>query len=256
MPEFLVLVRKELLEQWRTKKILIMAIIFLFVAISSPIIAKLTPELLKSVSIPGLSINLPAPTYNDALDQLVKNISQIALLILVFMVAGAVSDEKSKKTLDIVLTKPISRTKFILSKFCSYFVIISLIFISACLVFYIYTITNFATFNLINFLLMMFIMLLYVLMIISITIFASTMVSNSLVAGGIGFASFIIFGTISGLIEPIKKYSPNLIFSDYKELVASGLNTNLLISAIIIIGVITVFIVSSIVAFRHQEIKN
>ena len=108
----LTLLKKDLMEQWRTKKILILIIIFLFVAISSPIIAKLTPELLKSISVPGLTINLPAPTYSDSLDQFIKNTSQIALLVLVFVVAGAVSDEKNRKSLEILLTPNFKQINF------------------------------------------------------------------------------------------------------------------------------------------------
>jgi ABC-2 type transport system permease protein len=93
----LILLKKDLLEQWRTKKILILAIIFLFVAISSPIMAKILPELMKSISVPGMVISLPSPTYLDAIDQYIKNISQIAILVVIFIVAGAICDEKTAK---------------------------------------------------------------------------------------------------------------------------------------------------------------
>jgi ABC-2 type transport system permease protein len=256
MNTLLTLIRKDLLEQWRTKKILILAIIFLFVAIASPIIAKITPELLKSVSVPGLTVKLPTPTYIDSLDQFIKNTSQIALLVLVFVVAGAVSDEKNRKTLEILLTKPVSRTLFILSKFKAYFISITTIFAVASLIFYLYTISTFATFNLLNFVVMAGNVLLYILMIASVTILASTVVKNSIAAGGIGFVVYILFGTVFSLIEPIKKYSPNTIFSNYKDLVANGWNSDLFWPIIVILVVIIVSIVISILIFRRQEIER
>lgn len=256
MTEYRVMIRKELLGQLRTKKLLILGIVFLFVAVASPIIAKLTPELLKSINIPGFTIKLPVPTYKDSLDQFTKNISQIALLVIVFVVAGAISDEKIKKTLEIVLTKPISRGKFILSKFVSYFLTIAAIFLPASVIFYAYTVTTFVSFSFVNFLLMALIVLLYILMIVAITILASTAVNSSILAGGIGFISYILIGTLFSLIGSITKYSPNLIFSNYQEVVSHGWNSELLIPIAIIFAVIISSMVSAVALFGRQEIER
>lgn len=256
MSKMTVLIRKEILEQWRTKKILIICVIFLFVAVASPILAKILPEIMKSVSVPGLSINLPESTYKDALDQFIKNISQIALLVLVFVVAGVVSDEKSKKTLEIVMTKPISRTKFILSKYFSSFLTVSVIFMTASAIFYAYTASLFSPFNLVNYLIMTLSILLYILMIMSITIFASTIVKNSIMAGGIGFASYILFGTIFGLLEGIKNFSPNLIFSNYQTIISSGWSNDLIYPIIVTVSLIIVSVIATIIVFKRQEIDR
>jgi len=256
MSDLLVLIRKDLLEQWRTKKILILIVVFLFVAIGSPILAKLTPELLKNISVPGMTINLPAATYIDSLDQFIKNISQIALLVLVFVVAGAVSDEKNKKTLEMLLTKPISRTNFILSKFISNFVSIGLIFTTTSIIFYLYTISVFSSFNFVDFSLMAGNVLLYILMITSITILASTVVKNSIAAGGIGFISYILFGTIFSMVEQIKDFSPNLIFSNYANVVRHGWDNDLVIPLLIIVITTVVAITTAILLFKTQEIER
>lgn len=256
MSKMTVLIRKEILEQWRTKKILIICVIFLFIAVASPILAKILPEIMKSVSVPGLSINLPESTYQDSLDQFIKNISQIALLVLVFVVAGVVSDEKSKKTLEIVMTKPISRHKFILSKFISSFLTISVIFVTASVIFYAYTTSIFSPFNLVNYLIMALSILLYILMIVSITIFASTIVKNSIMAGGIGFASYILFGTIFGLFEGIEKFSPNFIFSNYQMIISNGWSNDLIYPIIVTVCLIAVSVMTTIIVFKRQEIDK
>jgi len=254
--EYRVMIAKELLEQLRKKKILIIGIVFLFVSVASPIIAKLTPELLKSINLQGVTFTLPEPTYKDALNQFIKNISQIALLVLVFVVAGAISDEKLKKTLEIVLTKPISRATFVLSKFVGYFLSITAIFILASVIFYLYTVTTFASFSFANFSLMAVIVLLYVLMIVAITILSSTVVNSSILAGGIGFISYILIGTVFSLIGSITKYSPNLIFANYQDVVSHGWNSDLLVPVLIIVAVIVISMISSVVLFRRQEIER
>lgn len=256
MSSLSVLIKKDLLEQWRTKKILILAIVFLFVAIGSPIFAKLTPELLKNISVPGMTINLPDPTYVDSLDQFIKNTSQMALLVLVFVVTGAVADEKNRRTLEMLLSKPVSRIDFILSKFVSNFVSIGTVFVIASLIFYLYTVSVFSSFDFINFSMMAGNVLLYILMIISITILASTIVKNSIAAGGIGFICYILFGTIFSLSGAIKDYSPNMIFSNYKDVVIHGWNQDLLIPLLVIIFVMMLSITTAIIIFRIQEIER
>lgn len=256
MSKLAVLIRKELLEHMRNKKTLIICVVLLFVAIASPIIAKIMPELLKSLSVPGMSITAPDSTNKDSLDQFIKNISQIALLVMVFVVAGVVSDEKSKKTLEIVMTKPISREKFILSKFMSSFLVISLAFVTASAIFYAYTASVFTALNLANFSIVALSVLLYMLMIVSVTILASTIVKNSIVAGGIGFVAVIAFGTLFGLFEGLKQFSPSWIFSNYQLIAANGWNNGLGYPLIINVGVIVVAVVTAIILFKRQEIDR
>jgi len=251
-----VLIKKDLLEQWRTKKIVILVIVFLFVAIASPIFAKLLPEILKNVSVPGMTIALPAPTYIDSLDQFIKNTSQIALLVLVFAVAGAVADEKNNRTLEMLLTKPISRIKFVLSKFISYFISIAVVFSAASLIFYMYTATTFMAFNFGNFAIMAGAILLYILMIAALTILASTIANSTLIAGGIGFISYIFFGAVFSLINGIKDYSPNLIFSQYHEVINGGWSTDLTRPTILTVVLIILSITLAIILFKRQEIER
>jgi ABC-2 type transport system permease protein len=254
--ELSVLVKKEILEQWRTKKILVLCIIFLFVAIASPILAKLTPELLKNISVPGMVIKLPEPTFRDAIDQFMKNLSQVALLVLIFLVAGAVSDEKNKKTLEILLTKPISRTKFIFSKFIGYFLSISLVFVVTGGLFYSYTSVIFGQFDLVKFLFLAGLTLLYILMMVSVTILASAVLGNSIVAGGVGFSIYLIFGTVFGFIPGLKEYSPNIIFSDYKSLIDSGVSGHFLWPTVVTFAVILISILIAVTVFKNQEVER
>jgi ABC-2 type transport system permease protein len=254
--EIRVLVGKEFLEQLRKKKILIIGIVFLFVAIASPIIAKLTPEILKSLVAPGMSFKLPEPTYKDAVSQFIKNISQIVILVLVFVVAGSISDEKLKRTLEIILTKPISRAKYILSKFISYFLSIAVIFVASSILFYFYTVTTFEKFSFANFSIMATVVLLYILMVVGITIFASTIVNSSILAGGIGFVSYIIIGTLFSLIGRIAKYSPNRIFSNYQDIISHGWNSGFFIPLMIIFLIILISIISSVTTFQKLEIER
>ncbi|MCX6092661.1 MAG: ABC transporter permease, partial [Candidatus Bipolaricaulota bacterium] len=96
---FFVLFGKELREQVKSYRLLILGLVFVFFGLASPLLAKFTPEILKSVGTDqGITIVLPEPTAADAVAQFVKNVSQIALLVLVFLTMGSVVAEKERGT--------------------------------------------------------------------------------------------------------------------------------------------------------------
>jgi len=74
MTGFAPLLRKELLEQWRTTRLPVVATVFLLVVLSSPLLARFTPEIIKAVGGDQFQIVLPTPTAADAYDQLAKNL--------------------------------------------------------------------------------------------------------------------------------------------------------------------------------------
>ena len=101
--------RKELLEQWRTLRLPVVSVVFLLVGLSSPLLARFTPELLKAVAGDQFQIQLPTPTAADAVAQLAKNLGQFGALIAVLLAMGAVATEKERGTAAMVLSKPVRR---------------------------------------------------------------------------------------------------------------------------------------------------
>src|SRR6266446_4703250 len=116
MTGFTALLRKEVVEQWRTLRLPVVATIFLLVGLSSPLLARFTPEILKAVGGDQFQIVLPTPTAADAVDQLAKNIGQFGGLIAVLLTMGAVATEKEHGTAALLLTKPASRAAFLAAK--------------------------------------------------------------------------------------------------------------------------------------------
>lgn len=258
MNTFLILLKKELTEQSKSKKLVILAFVFLFVAISSVVFAKIMPELLKSLNVQeqGIQFNLPAPSYKDAIDQFIKNISQLAIFIIIFLVAGAISDEKSKRTLELLLVKPVSRKTFVLAKFVSYFLSIGIVYAICSFIFYFYTVSLFGHFDLINFLVMAKMTLIYILLIVSVTIFGSTISSNTIMAAGIGFVGMIIFGALPALFKQLSSYTPYRLIGDYKDIMESGWHGDIWKPLIVSVVLIIALIISSISLMQKQEVER
>ncbi len=257
MNSFYTILKKELLELVRSKKIMMLLIVFAFVAISSPILAKLIPTIFKNIElVPGMVLNIPESTWRDSIDQFIKNITQFVALIVIFLFAGSVAEEKTKKTLELVLTKPISRRNFILAKYASSFFVIKAGFILFAAIFYMYTVSIFGSMNLLNFVWLSVFVLILIVLVDAITIFFSTISANQLIAVGLSFLVFILIMTLLPYISAIEPYSPGYIVNHYKDLMNNGEIKNFIWPAVISMALTFVAIFASVGFFKKQEIER
>jgi ABC-2 type transport system permease protein len=105
---------REIVSSWR---IWVLPGLVLFFALTGPPLAKFTPQILAAaVGDQIAGIKLPPPTYVDSYAQWVKNLSQIVMIALVIAYGGLVSNETKSGTAVLVLTKPLSRTAFVVAK--------------------------------------------------------------------------------------------------------------------------------------------
>ncbi len=118
---FITVFRKEMTENWRTNRFLIITAVFVAFGLTSPLMAKFLPDLLKALpGVPaGILDAIPKPTVVDAVTQYVKNMSQFGILLALLMTMGLVVQEKERGTAAFFLTRPVSRTTFLLAKFAS-----------------------------------------------------------------------------------------------------------------------------------------
>ena len=122
---FGVLLRKELLESIRTLRLPVVAGLFLFVGLSSPVLARYLPEIIELAGGEQLGvIEIPTPTAADAVDQLVKNLAQFGALTAILLAMGLVASEKDRGTAAFILTKPVSRRAFLGAKLAALTVVL------------------------------------------------------------------------------------------------------------------------------------
>ena len=185
---FFVALRKEMLEQWRSYRLLIVVAVFVAFGLMSPLIAKFTPELVKLIPEGEQFADLiPPPIATDAVAQYVKNISQFGVILALLMTMGAVVQEKDKGTAALMLVKPMSRAAFLAAKFVALvltFVVGIALAATAC---YYYTLLLFKPLDILDWLALNGLMLLFVLVYVALTLFASTISKSQAVAGGLAF---------------------------------------------------------------------
>lgn len=119
--------RKELKEMARTWRLPTLGGVAVFFALTGPILALLTPELLASMqdAQAGVVILIPDPTWRDAYAQWLKNLSQIVTFVAIIAAAGSVAGEVASGTALLVLTKPVSRTSFVAAKALALFALVA-----------------------------------------------------------------------------------------------------------------------------------
>lgn len=121
MSGFGAFLRKELIEIRRTWRLWVIPGMLVFFGVTSPIIAAVTPALVRSVTASqrGVSVTIPPPTALDAYAQFIKNLDQFVLIAVVIIGAAVISGERATGTAILVLTKPLSRRAFVVAKILS-----------------------------------------------------------------------------------------------------------------------------------------
>lgn len=118
---------KELVEIGRTWRLPVFFGVALLFAITGPVLARLTPQLLESMqsSQPGVIISVPDPIWRDAYAQWIKNLSQIVAFVTIIVASGTVAGEVASGTATLVLTKPVSRGAFVAAKAVALYLLVS-----------------------------------------------------------------------------------------------------------------------------------
>ncbi|MBN2439972.1 MAG: ABC transporter permease subunit [Spirochaetales bacterium] len=197
---FSALVRREITELTRTSKGIIGISIFLFFGLQSPVIARYLPQILQMVGEgQNIKMILPEPVVMDAYNQFIKNISQICMMVLIFLSMGAVAGEKEKGTITLVLVRPVPRYQFLCSKFLVYSLFLVICLGGTALVTGFYTALMFPEFSVIPYTEVVLLLFLYMLSFLYMTIFLSTLLKTPISAGLLSLLLWLGLSLVTGL---------------------------------------------------------
>jgi len=247
------LLRKEYLENIRNHKLLSVLLIFSFFGIVSPLSAYYIPDIVSYFTkSQNITIEIPPPTYKDALFQYIKNISQMCVFILILMYMGIVSNEKDKGTAVFVLVKPVLRSHFITAKYISVISICALALCASAFFTALYTQIFFGYFAYTIFFIQNVLILLYLITILSITLMFSTIFKSQIISGILSFLVWISFTLISQFGKA-GIFSPDFLIQNASFVSSlNDLNEKTIFSSIIII-IFTFGI--AVLSFRKWEAK-
>lgn len=245
--------RKELLQQVRTRRLLVVAGVFALFGLGSPLLANFTPQLLQSIEGAEQFADLiPEPSATDAVTQYVKNITQFGFLIAILLGMGAVAGEKELGTAAMVLSKPLPRWAFILSKFAAQSAVYLLGFLLAGVGAYFYTLWLFEALPAGAFALSTFLLLVWLLVFAAVTITASTLASSTGAAAALALGGAVVL-LLAGNIPAIAAFVPGALvaWAGQAPLADVPPQAGALAAAAVLI---VVALVGAIAAFEAQEL--
>jgi len=246
--------RKEFQFQWRTKRVLIVVAIFLVFGMLSPVIAKFTPELISSLEETAAFADLiPEPSVIDSINQYVSNLTQFGFILVILLGMNAVAGEKEKGTAAMVLSKPIPRWSFILSKYIAQGTVYLLAISLAGLAAYYYTSYLFDGLQFSGFALANFLLFLWLMVFAAVSLLGSSIGKTTAAAAGIA----LLGGIILLLSSAIPRYGALFTSGLISWATASSMNIEGVASGgalAMALGLILLMLVGSIAAIEEQEI--
>jgi ABC-2 type transport system permease protein len=246
--------RKEWQEALRTYRFLIVIVILVLFGLTSPLIAKIGPQILTTALPQGAEIAqlIKPATVADAVTQYVKNMGQFEVILAVLLTMGAVAQEKDKGTAALMLVKPLSRGSFLGAKFLGLAAVFGISIIAAGIGAYYYTMLLFKTMNILYWLVLNAFLFLYALVIVAITLFCSTVTKSQAAAGGMAIGILVV-GWIAGAIRGFGKYLPGEI-NIWGARLMLGDTTASWIALGTALGLIVISLLAAWLVFRQQEL--
>lgn len=220
MKGFSRILAKELKEILRTYKLYVVPGLFLLFGFISPILTKLLPNILGSV-VGDIGVVLPEQSWVDSYAQFFKNLNQLGLLAVVLASMGSIVDERSRGVAQLVLTKPVSRTGFVLAKYVAALILVALSTILAFAAAWFYTDILFPGAQFWAGCLATGVYLVYMAVILALVILASVIAKSAVAAGGLTVIGLIVIQILPLLSENLNKYSPGAL-SGYLYRISGG----------------------------------
>ena len=255
MSGFRVLLGKEIAEQVRTFRLVVVAIVFASFGILSPLTAKYLPDLIKTLGGDqlGIVITLPTPAMSDAIDQLLKNVSQFGILAAILLAMGTVATEKDRGTAAFVLSKPASRAAFLGAKIVAIALDLLIAVTAAGVTGFGYTAYLFHAPPADGFVAMCLLLWLSLVVYASLTFLGSALTRSAAAGAGIGFAFLVVTGIV-GAVPTIGRFMPGGLLTPARAYALGTDPGDALGPVLVNIVFVLLLAAASWASFRRQEL--
>ena len=252
MNHFAVFFKKELKESVKTYKLLLLGIVFLILGIMNPLVAKLTPDLLASFLPEGMSITIPEPSSLDSWAQFFKNIQQMGLIVVLLVFSGVLTNELSRGTLVLLLTKGLPRQTVILAKYAAMLVLWTMSVAISHVVTWVYTVYLFPDNLSQNLFFATFCLWFFGALLLAVLLLGGTLVSSSygslLVTGGL-----VVLLNLLNLFSALKECNPLALATKNMDVVSGAVAVSELYPQIgITVALILVTLGLTVLLFRRK----
>jgi ABC-2 type transport system permease protein len=184
------LLRKELKEQLRTHRLLVVGAIFLVLGLATPLLLKYMGQLLELAG-DDVVIQVPEPTPVMAITEYADSVVQVGVLAAVLVGMGVVARERERGTAAMVLSKPVGIGAYVSAKLLAMSATFILALAAGSGVCYLYTSLLIGPASVPDFLGMNALVALFFIFCLALTLLCSSLLRNQLAAGGIALAVLV-----------------------------------------------------------------
>jgi len=240
----------------KTSKFIIFPVLLVLLAIMSPLTARYLNEILAfTLEGTGIIIDLGSPTAFESYSQYIGNLYELYLYVIIFVAVGMFINDKTKGLLPLIISKPISRTKYILSKFITLNILILVSLFIGYFVFDYYTFFLFDEIDMLGMFYATLLFFVYIIYVTSIALFSATHTKSYILAIVTTFGVMLFIGALKLWQVGILKYIPGYIINNMIEMLLGVAETKVIIfNVLLTLGISSVFIVLSVIKFRKQDI--
>jgi ABC-2 type transport system permease protein len=190
MRGFRALLKKEVREQMRTHRLLIVAAVFVVFGMATPLLLKFLPQLLELAG-EGMEITLPPPTAATVFGEYASTMLQVGVLVAVLMAMGSIARERERGLAAMILSKPVGLGAYILAKLTAVSGSFAVAMAAGGAGCYYYTTALIEPANASAFVGLNLLLALFLVFCLSVTMLLSSLFRNQLAAGGIALAVLI-----------------------------------------------------------------
>jgi ABC-2 type transport system permease protein len=255
---FAILVRKELVESWRTRRLPVVVALFVVVGMISPLTARYLREILQAaLGDQPISAPIPDPSALLAVEQLQKNLGQLGALTAIALAMGSVAGELDRGTAALVLAQPVTRGAFLAAKLAAIAVVLGIATLAAGLAALVYTTVLFEPQPIGGWLALTILSWLALTTWAALTFFASAATGSTIAAAGIGFVALVGL-SLASVVPTLDRLLPTGL-STPAMLLASGaiatVDAGRLLTALVgTLVLIAACLAAAWLTFRHREL--
>ena len=253
MSGFAAFAHKEAREILRTWRIWVLPSILLFFALTGPVLARFTPEIVGALAGDTLKgFVMPTPTYLEAYAQWIKNLSGTALFVLIIIYGSIISSERKSGTAVLVLTKPVSRAAFVIAKVAVHSAFLAILVVAGTLVTWGLTAAVFKEAPGSALWSSALVWLVFGILFLALMTLLSVLISSAAGAAGAGLAAYALM-SIAAIWQPLGTYSPAALAAQPAAL-AAGKDAAVLWPVLTSILLAAVLVVFAALAFRRKDL--
>ncbi len=253
MRQWLVLLRKEMLELWRSYKWLWVPLVFILLGAMQPAATHYMPQLIDTFGgLPeGAVIEIPTPEPGAVIGELLGQFGTIGLLVLALSAMGTVVAERNSGAAAMLWVKPVSFTAYLAAKWAAYCLLILVALLLGQLAAWYYTDILIGPFPIGDVLSSALVFALWLVFIVAVLIFASVFLRSAAAVAFVTLAVALLLSVLTSLFGAAMSWSPAALPS-YATALLTGADRDPLILPLAVTVALTGVLMSAAIAVLRR----